>query len=367
MRAAPSLVRRRRVLRWLLGGAGGLALSGCGGGEQETPLVTDTAGANALSDFSRPSELTRLEGIRYRVVDLSAFLPRDQSQASAINEKGWVIGGTHETRRPFIYRNGTMELFESLGSGGAGVDINDHGQATGLWQGTAFLYSDGVLRNIGTLGGPLSMGRGINAIGDVVGWALVPPEGPHHAFLYKNGVMEDLLGGPKESMSSAEDINDAGQVTGTIRLSLNHPNQAFLYESGTVRYLGGEHLWTSAMAINAGGWVTGQTGSLAFLYDGQQMHSLGALKGRSSSAGWGINSQGWVVGSSTGPPFGLANLHAFVHDGIHMTDLNDLLEAGVAEWVIHEAYDINSAGQIVAVASRDEGFVLAVLLNPVPC
>ena len=62
-----------------------------------------------------------------------------------------------------------------LGQGGA-TAINDSGQVVGWYQSTnhAFLYSNGTMSDIGTLGGDcsdFSCANGINASGQVVGYS----------------------------------------------------------------------------------------------------------------------------------------------------------------------------------------------------
>jgi probable HAF family extracellular repeat protein len=55
--------------------------------------------------------------------------------------------------------------------------VNERGQVTGYSSNNnpdvlAFLYSDGTLQDLGTLGGAESAGYAINAIGEVVGFSL---------------------------------------------------------------------------------------------------------------------------------------------------------------------------------------------------
>ena len=88
----------------------------------------------------------------------------------------------------------------------------------------AFLYSHGTMTDLGTVGGyQASVARGINAIGQVVGYAGLNSNigvlsSGGDAFLYSNGVMTDLntLIPPSSgwTLSSATAINDFGQIVG---------------------------------------------------------------------------------------------------------------------------------------------------------
>ena len=115
--------------------------------------------------------------------------------------------------------------------------INAAGQVVG-YAGTsgdaaihAFLWQSGSMQDLGTLGGTDSSATGINAAGQVVGYAYTT-SAAKHAFLWQSGSMQDLgtFGG---TYSSASGINAAGQVVGTSTTSGNAP-RAFLWQSGTM-------------------------------------------------------------------------------------------------------------------------------------
>jgi probable HAF family extracellular repeat protein len=67
--------------------------------------------------------------------------------------------------------------------------------------------------DLGTLGGQHSFAVDINNAGQIVGWAY-NASGARRAFLWQDGVMQDLgtLGG--DYFTAADDINENGQVAG---------------------------------------------------------------------------------------------------------------------------------------------------------
>ena len=91
------------------------------------------------------------------------------------------------------------------------------GRGFGVTDGKAFLYSQGVMTDIGTLGGTFSEGLGINDAGQVTGTSYTSDH-VQHAFLYSNGTVIDLntvldpVTGSGWNLQDAWDINDAGQI-----------------------------------------------------------------------------------------------------------------------------------------------------------
>jgi len=142
----------------------------------------------------------------------------------------------------------------------------------------------------------------------VTGYAAPSVPYPYHAFLYTGGVMRDLgtLGG---SESWAFDINEADKVVGSASLSGDSENHAFLYDaSATPRMrdlgtLGGSH--SMAFGINDSEQVVGSAATSddsihAFLYSGGKMRDLNSLI--PANSGWelvsaeAINDKGHIVG-----------------------------------------------------------------------
>lgn len=162
----------------------------------------------------------------------------------------------HSTRstlpRAAVVSQGLRTEVGTYGSSPQGLTeaaaINNAGQVTGyasLVQGddlgsahtyaSAFLYKDGQLKSLGTLGGWRSAGKGINNLGHVVGDSQLA-NGSTHAFLAKDGQMIDLGTLTGHRTSSAFGINDSGQIVG-ISVGDSFKHRAVLWDSGTIKDL----------------------------------------------------------------------------------------------------------------------------------
>jgi probable HAF family extracellular repeat protein len=180
--------------------------------------------------------------------------------------------------------------------------------------------------DLGSLGGTESRGYGINASGQVAGFANITGDRFQHAFLWTpttpngvSGTMQDLgtLGG---NASNGYGINSNGQVTGISFTTGDAAFRAFLWTpttpggaSGTMNDLGTfGGTFVDGRAINDSDQVSGSgypTGNNsfghAFLWTpsspngpGGTMHDLGTLGGTGSN-GYGINDNGQVTGQSS--------------------------------------------------------------------
>jgi probable HAF family extracellular repeat protein len=255
-----------------------------------------------------------------------------------------------------------------------------------------FLWQDGVMTKLPTLGGDNGFAYMINNRGVVAGIAETdatdPASGcPVNQFepvIWENGKIHPLPPSHGDSDGVAAQINDKGQVVGASGTcgSFNPntglylvENHAVLWENGTVTDLGnlggnggpvgnaGNH----ACAINNRGQVVGHSelgDSLASPFHGflwtrkmGKMLDLGTLPGPFgvtpagqndfASLALGINDGGEVVGASLDANF---DPRAFLWENGVMTDLNTLVAANPSGLYLLEAVSIDSGGEITGVA-----------------
>ena len=307
--------------------------------------------------------------IQYTATDLGN-LGGNIIAVSGLNNSGQVVGASYTSagaEQAFLYSGGVMHDLGPTGGASWAEGINNSGQVAG-WYSTgsdfAFLYTGGVMKNIGTLGGYEADGFGINNSGQIVGSSMDVNDN-WRAFLYSGGAMTNLqtLGG---NYSTANAINNEGQIVGAADLS-SGITHAFLYSGGQMHDLGpAGSLESYACAINDNGQVVGFSGH-AFLYSGGQMHDLGTLGDQwTYSRGLGINNNGQIVGDSyyTINDGNALVSCAIVYSNGTMTDLNSLV--ALSAWTLESAGAINDKGQIVATGVNSSGQIDAFLLTPVP-
>ncbi|HSN22488.1 MAG TPA: hypothetical protein VLS49_17520 [Usitatibacter sp.] len=128
---------------------------------------------------------------------------------TAINDAGLVVGSytANGEERAFAWEGGTLRDL-GAGAGSTANDVNSRGEIVGGANGHAFaLLGDGVLRDLGTLGGAMSVANGINDRSEIVGMAS-NGHGQPTAFVYSQGMQ--ALPGP--SFSGAVEVTNRGLV-----------------------------------------------------------------------------------------------------------------------------------------------------------
>ena len=262
----------------------------------------------------------------------------------------------------------TRWVITDLGTGEA-VAINDQGQVVGYTEsegGHAFLWENGKMRDLGTLGGYYINEIAINNDGQVAGWDETKGR-LGRAFLWEKGKMRNLGTLPGRTDSRAVAINDPGQVVGYAGNDLPQDGRAFLGEKGKMHdlgTLGGPGSW--AVAINDQGQVVGISDDSApggyghrraFLWEDGTMRKLGTLGGPGS---WpvAITDDGRVVGSAFTKAYKKNQYgvriyveRAFLWQDGKMRDLGALSEEGGCLRDLlgcrSDAVAINDQGQVV--------------------
>ncbi|WP_426174801.1 PEP-CTERM sorting domain-containing protein [Massilia sp. TWR1-2-2] len=302
------------------------------------------------------------------------LLPAD-FQAVNINNAGQVVG-TFNNAAAIWSTTATRDL-SALAPGSFGTAINSRGHIGLGWEGDGYLYSPDALRNIGRLGiWDFNYVSALNDAGQAAGNAFYGPGERARGFIYSDGIVRIIptLGG---DWSSASAINNQGQVAGIATIDstdfINPTRTAIVFRDGQLRDLGGlGGLISEAYDINEAGQVVGMAETTpdvksgeghAFLFDGGVMADLGFLGNGIRASALGLNNGGIVVGASEWNfdlPF---DSHGFLYGGSGMVDINTLIDPALG-WTIVSAKDINDADQILALACRD-ALCTNVLLDPI--
>lgn len=261
-------------------------------------------------------------------------------QAKAVNRRGEVVGTDRDPlgrTRAFLWTQDVgMTDLAPLSGGGANSsanDVSEHGEIvggaeTGHGDVHAYLLSEGMSFDLGTLGGNESEALAVNRLGQVAGHSRIGGGPIKHAFFVPEpGRIVDLgtLGGPT---SIAHDVNDRSEVVGVAETGAREAH-AFLWTGALgMRDLGnlGEAA-SIALGINNRSEVVGGSGRAFLWTERSGMVDLGTLGGRTSCAN-AVNDGGYVAGvSQTGATDrrGRPVTHAFLRlpDGT-MQDLGTL-------------------------------------------
>lgn len=276
------------------------------GGDFSTAMAVNDAGH--VVGESRTAD-GQLHAFLWRDGDMVDLGPAgDTSHAADINRFDIVIGTSQvpgeNLQRAVRWHNGRARLLDI----GEAVDVNDRGVVAG-WTNTAdgaqgVLWSRRTVTQLGTLGGSYSFVSGrpaLNDAGDVIGYSQTA-QGLSHAFLWRQGVMKDLgtLGG---ASSVPMAISERGDVVGYAAMG-GGASHAFLWDGGAMRDLGtlgghnrGTGVDSIAVAINDRGLVAGSS----FVVDGAR-HAVAWWRGQLIDLGKGgavgVDARGSVAGAT---------------------------------------------------------------------
>jgi probable HAF family extracellular repeat protein len=305
-----------------------------------------------------------------RIVALGS-LGGNCSTAYSVNSRGQVVGMALNS----VPENGDFTSFISI----------DCPAAT---QARAFLWQNGSMKDLGTLGGSDASATQVSEGGEIVGTSYtntlpndttgIPTA---HPFLWKNGEMTDLgsLGGTLAVPGSFGDhsgtrvLSDSGEVAGTSTLPGDVIRHAFLWSNGKMIDLGtlGGSI-SDAYAINNKGQVVGRARVSdtplvrhAFLWEKGHMSDLGTVGDCVFGTAYSINSASQIVGGLGGCTGTFDESALYVEKGKPMVDLNTLIYPPSAIHV-DSPWNINERGEIFGSGSLPDGSARAVLLVPLP-
>jgi len=357
---------------------------------------------------------------QYTITDLPS-LGGTNSRANSINNRGWLAGYSNlagnQSRHAALWRDDALTDLGTLGGPNSAVTWSvksDSGLVAGIaqtstpdplgetWSSAAFypgatgsgyvnlgfVWENGVMRALPTLGGNNGFATGANSRGQAVGWAentfhdptCVPPQVLQFRPVFygpgPNQISElPLIAGDTSGAATA--INEQDQIVGISgicdqavgRYTAKH---AVIWNKGKVTDIGnlGALLWNTPTNINQRGDVVGFAGALndpdgnflqAFIWTAKDgIQPLGFLPGDVHSEAYGINEKRQVVGLSCDAD---GNCRAFIWENGVMRDLNDFKQAGYTAR-LEQARDINEAGEIAGRSIDAAGVRRAFLAVP---
>jgi probable HAF family extracellular repeat protein len=332
--------------------------------------------------------------------DQGALPGVNSSFPNEINDSGVIVGVSENGLTDplvggpeidaVVWRNGQIINLGTLGGNQSfGFSINNGNQAVGValnaipdpfslfglgTETRAFLWQNGVMHDLGTLGGPDAEPGNINERGQVCGSSYVNSTPNQNTgiptldpFLWERGRMIDLgtLGG---TIGSADFVNARGQVAGTSNLAGDLTFHPFLWSRGVLTDMGtfggdnGQPNWLSddGDAVGKADLPGSQTHD-GFRWSHGIMTDLGTVDGDPCSNALAINLSGQIVGGA-GDCSSFS--HAFIwENGAPMVDLNSLVSPSDGLQLTAAEY-ISDSGEITGNAVLPDSDIRAFLLIP---
>jgi len=278
----------------------------------QLPTVAGSAGGDAMAVNNRGDIVgdslvfdASANTFRPHTTRWQAGVPEDLGQGEAfdVNDHG-TIAGTHFPGGEAVFRDGAWTVL-GVGAAGFPLFVNDHDVVASSFPFVgvdhAYTFRDGVVTDLGTLGGTESQSAAINNRGDVVGFSRTAGNASIHPFLYRDGRMRDL-GTLGRTQGKAIDVNNHGVVIGYVSDVFDGSPVAFIFDGAMRTLLPGGPCCMFPSAINERGDVVGTVNGVgAFLLEDGKLTRLDQLPAV-KAAGWrqilptDINDRGWIVG-----------------------------------------------------------------------
>ena len=277
-----------------------------------------------------------------KVINLGTLPGGAESFAQEIDDQGQVAGfssngipdpysffGWGTETRGFVWRDGVMRDLSTLGGPDTGVaDQNNRGQIVGQSYTNdtpnadsgnyptqaPYLWQNGHMRDLGTLGGDYGQANWVNDNGEVVGFSYLAGDNRSHPFLWNGRRMTDLgtLGGDN---GYADSVSDSGAVIGNAQTA-------------------------------DGSWR-------GFLWQHGKIVELPAVDGTPQSGANSVNDEGQVVGNTNGAQPSSDQLAAVLWTHGTGYDLNTLIAPSSLQ--LYSAQYVNDQGDILAQAQLPNG------------
>ena len=314
-----------------------------------------------------------------QIIDLGT-LGGNASNANTINDRGQAVGGaTNSTPDAFAnISQAACQVLPTTGACSGGTFAFNALFSLSTNETRAFLWQDGLMRDLGTLGGPDSTAFINNDRGEVAGWSYTsfvanPSTGTPTVdpFLWspKDAKMVDLgsLGG---TFGAPFFLNNRGQVIGVSNLSGDLIVHPFLWtksegmkDLGTLGGTYGHPNWINEKGEIVGfSDLAGDQAGHAFLWRQGVMIDIGSIGTDPSSEAGSINSRGQIVGGTF--VFDGPDLHGWLwENGGPIVDLEQLVIPDSGLTVIAGNL-INDRGEIAGRGMLPNGDTHSILLIP---